>query len=48
MEWGYSPAASLLLPRTGGASATAKMFRTVALNVKMAILPFVDGPIFAG
>lgn len=28
--------------------STAEMFRTVALNVKMAILPFVEGPIFAG
>jgi hypothetical protein len=37
-----------LASKNRGASATAKMFRTVALNVKMAILPFVDGPIFAG
>ncbi|WP_304830474.1 hypothetical protein [Candidatus Binatus sp.] len=29
-------------------ASTAEMFRTVALNVKLAILPFVEGPIFAG
>jgi hypothetical protein len=28
--------------------STAEMFRAVALNVKMVILPFVEGPIFAG
>lgn len=28
--------------------STAEMFRMVALNVKLAILPFVEGPIFAG
>jgi hypothetical protein len=27
---------------------TAEMFRTIALNVKLAILPFAEGPIFAG